>query len=410
MVRPVAICCAVLLLTTGCLYPLLPPPPPPARETSVGGFSLSPDGKFLYFGYTVHREGVPSYGSRQINWRTGEITRRDRPFSFGLTEEANTVFRVLHKDDPDSLNRVPEAIALYDYPSFQLQQTVTLAKIPEDDPRMAARWPWKRVQIVDVNVAARQALCTFYGGIGESGLCLYDLKTGKYTILVPQQEGFRTIFTHRLLARDDVFISAWDPRDERLKAEIATQLADPAGKYKPEVRFTGIPYRIRAGGKPQIVYQDILRRSADIRGGPPNTYAVSCGGRRVAFIDISPREDEAMRKAKREGRNYTYRMDVYVREGDSQRAVTNLKTYMSGIAISCDGSTVAFGTYAPLPGSSDPHDEHWSRRQFEPSVVDLDTNKVVPLRLVDRLKSEPAITRESVDKSGGKTSPLGNAL
>jgi hypothetical protein len=395
MLRPVAICCMALVLAAAChpLRPLLPPSSSLSRDTSVGGFSLSPDGRFLNFSYTVYRGDARLSGDRKIDWRTGQITPRDpEPFPFKFTEDAHTVFRVLFDDNPDRLKRVPEAVALYDYPSFQLKQTIALSKMPEDDPQRAARWsPWKSVYIVDVNIAAGQALCTFSGWPGGHGLCLYDLKTGKYTVLVPPQKGFGTIFSHWIVGRDDVFFAAYDPQDEQVKAELKDLLVDPELGYEPDRRFQTIPYRVRTGGRPQIVYQDILRR---VVGGAPTTYAASCGGKRVAFIDFSPGEEALMRKAHRERRGYRSRMDVYVRDGDSQRAVTNLKAYMAHVAISCDGSTAAFGTYAPPTGISDPAYEHWSRRQFEPSVVDLGTNQVVPLRLIDRLRSDPSLTQD----------------
>jgi hypothetical protein len=393
--------CGALLLLAGCLRPLFPPPSSPDREASVGGASFSPDGRFLRFGYTVYRGDVRSSGDRQIDWRTGQITRIDpEPFPFKFTEDANTVFRVLLDDNPNRLKQIAQAIALYDYPSFQLKRTIALSKMPEDDPYKAERWsPWKQVDIVDVNLAARQALCTFSGRLGQTGLglCLYDLGTGKYTVLVPPQEGFGTIFSRWIVGRDDVFFAGWDPQDERLKADIKDLLTDPDAFYKPDnsvLRFTTIPYRVRTGSRPEITYRDILKRGAALGGWMPTSYAASCGGKRVAFISMSPDEDEPIRKAQRERVGRRSRLDVYVRDGDSQRAVTNLKTYMGRVAISCDGSAVAFGTYIPTTAGSDPLDEHWSRRLFEPSVVDLATNRVVPLRLVDRLKNELGITKD----------------
>jgi len=371
MVRLVAICCAVLFLTAGCLYPLLPFRPPPSTKplppAGVNSFSLSPDGRFLYFGYYLLRgDGTQAfYEDRQVDWRTGQITRRQMPFSFGFTDDANTVFRVLLDDNPNRYEQVPEAIALYDHPSFQPKRTVTLSKMPQDDPQAASRGaPWKQVHIVDVNIAAGQALCIFSGGgLPGTGLCLYDLTTGKYTIVVPAKAGFSSLSSYRLLARDEVFFVASRVSDEGVKSELRAIGRDFASIYE------SVPYRVRTGGKPQIVYQDILRRSVDIRSVTPTQYASSCGGRRVAFIDIAPGDEERTR------RRGGYRFDVYVREGDSQRAVTNLKTRMSTIAISCDGSTVAMRVEEP---------------QNEPSIVDLNTNQVVPLRLIDRLLSDPS--------------------
>lgn len=373
---------AILLLVAACAGGS-----PTPRPASVGGFSLSPDGRFLNFGYSINRNGVSSSGTRQLDWRTGQVTRQaEAPFQYRRTSDPNIVYRRLPDDRAGGVSL--EGISLYDYPSFELKRTIKLSQMPEENARWAAATsPWKSVEVIDVNVDAKQALCRFSGSTG-SGLCLYDLTTGKYSILVPPEMGFDRVNSQRLLGRDDVFFSAASVKDERLKTELGAIGKSLVSSYAP------VPYRVKAGGKPQIVYEDILRRSVDIGSGTPTSYASSCDGKRMAFIAISPGEDEPMKRARLERRGYAYRLDVYVRDGDTQRAVTNVKTYLSHVAISCDGSTVAFGTYAAPPGVTNPGDEYWSRRQFEPNVVDLNTNQLVRPHLVDRLLNEPGLTKD----------------
>src|SRR5262249_7506762 len=123
------------------------------------------------------------------------------------------------------------------------------------------------------------------------------------------------------------------------------QLHDAA--IKGGVKDTsGLIYRLKLGGTPQFALNEIFRHTTSImrpnQPGFPSVLnmAASADGRRVAFIDLSSLDP-----------NGRYNFAVFLLEGGQVRQMTNLKGSMRGLAISADGSTVAFG-YDPAAGKT----------------------------------------------------------
>ena len=147
-----------------------------------------------------------------------------------------------------------------------------------------------------------------------------------------------------------------------------------------------VPYLLRFGELPKIVYPELVRRNVALVGSNvsgPTSFSASRGGERIVFIDRSLSEEERVKKEK----SGFYHYDLFMIENGIKRQMTNLGTYMSFDAISYDGSTAGFGTYAkPI---SEFRYEPARDRPFELSIVDLRTGVVTPTDLIARVNADP---------------------
>jgi hypothetical protein len=124
-------------------------------------------------------------------------------------------------------------------------------------------------------------------------------------------------------------------------------------------------------------------------GSGPTSFAASRHGERILFIDRSLTEEDRVKKE----RTGPFRYDLFVIEAGVTRQVTHLEGYLGRQAISYDGSTAAFGTYAKP--STDFTYEPAAARIIELSIVDLRTGAVTKTDLVDRLNKDPRFHRKS---------------
>ena len=206
-------------------------------------------------------------------------------------------------------------------------------------------------------------------------LFLFDVGKKTSQPLLSEQDRFSHIASPSFFGNDVILFVGMGPRNPEMRATLKRMGGNPVADP--------IPYLLRAGHEPEIAYLDFVKRQlSDRYGHLPTLMPASRNGERVVFIGL-PASEKA-HKAREASAERLY--DVLVLENGRERQITNLKNYMSFLAISQDGSTAAFGIY---PGA---HSDLSGRRRggipLELAIVDLNTGQVTQTDFTRRLADE----------------------
>lgn len=139
----------------------------------------------------------------------------------------------------------------------------------------------------------------------------------------------------------------------------------------------GLVYKLKFGGKPELAFQPIndymiaLKKRLTFAQDFPgiNNVVASDQGKKIAFIGRSNSEPTDT--------HGQYNYEIFVLENGRLTQMTNLKTVMSMLAISKDGSTIAFGA------------DETRTHTFDLWVLDLKTNHLHQMFLTKRFETLP---------------------
>jgi hypothetical protein len=192
---------------------------------------------------------------------------------------------------------------------------------------------------------------------------LLDATDGTTTTLVEANDGFHGIFTPSFIGDDGVIFAGMGPQNPNLAQEVHAYLLHPITDW--------LAYEYRLGGKATTALPEIYAHSLRTN---PNTSGVtnllaSRDGKTVVWIDLSSTDPNL--KAK-------FNYEIFKLENGTITQMTNLRTHMAGLALSYDGSTVAFG--------SDPSRNKADADLF---VLELATGAIHPMGLVERMRARP---------------------
>jgi Tol biopolymer transport system component len=341
------------------LFFLLVHPADAQTKFMLQDFVLSPDGR------TVATSVNGAIGL--FEWQTGKLTRIPPPS--GATGIGGPSFSTDGKKLIASISR-PGPVA-GDFAIIDLDTMQATLITAEPKGRNFVFQPGDRAIL-------------YQAGNAPSYLCLHDLETHTTRIVLRPEDGFYTISNPNFVSRDEILFAGMSPRSSAMVAA--------AKELTTNTVASAIPYRLRFGGLPEIVFAELVRRAdalTGISGSGPTMFAASRNGERIVFLDRSLSEEERVAKDRR---GY-FRYDLFVIEGGAKSQVTKLEGYMSFVAISYDGSTAAFGTYAkPM---SEFRYEPAQDRPFDLSIVDLRTGIVTPTDLVARVNADPRFSRSA---------------
>jgi hypothetical protein len=337
---------------------LLVAPTESQAQFMLGEFVLSNDGRYVVF---------PVAGTIGLfEWRTGQLTTIARPPNVksmggpGFTTDGKSLAAAVKSDAGN--------IAIFDLATLQVQEfhksDCWLRSGPVFQPGDGA--------LLHVT------------GSTPAYLCLYDLKTRTTRVVLPEADGFSSIQKPAFIGIEEVLFVGQAPRSADTIAAFQRLGTSKVGGF--------VPFRLKFGGTLEVTYPEIVRRDqalSGVDGGGPTSFSVSKNGERIVFIDRSLSEDERRQRTKA---GY-FRYDLFVMERGSVRQVTNLESYLAHQAVSYDGSTAAFGTYAkPL---AEFRYESLRDRPFDLNIVDLNTGIVTKTDLVDRLNAKLRLDRHS---------------
>lgn len=319
------------------------------RESQAQGdvnyFELSNDGSLVAFssGGTV---GL-------FDWRVGDL--KTIPLPAGVRAMGGPSFATDGKSLAAAVDSEAGSIALFDLATLQM------TALHKSDC-------WQKSRAV---FQPGDGAVLFSTGSFPVYLCLYDFEKRTTSRVFPEQDGFSSILSPNFVDRDTVLFAGVNPENSAVAAAV-----ERLGARKVTA---SIPYRLRLGGVPEIVYPELVRRGMALSagvGGGPMSFAASRNGERTVFIDRSLSEEDRVKKHP----SGPFHYDLFVIEAGGIRQVTHVEAFLSRQAISYDGTIAAFGTYAIPPAAP---------RVVEVSIVDLRTGVVTRTGLVDRVIADP---------------------
>ncbi|MFZ5782962.1 MAG: WD40 repeat domain-containing protein [Pseudomonadota bacterium] len=326
-------------------------------EVQLTDFALSSDGRMV---------AVSAGGTIGLfDWRSGRLRVLPLPETIrsaggaGFSNDGKSLVAVVGSDAGN--------IATFDLPSMQMTGL-----------HRSTCWP-------QTSLVFRPDDSSVLFGTGSfpQYLCLYDLGARTTSVVLQPENGFYSIISPTFTGPDTALFTGIGP-----KSPTIMTLVEKLGVRRVS---SSVPYRLKLGELPEIVYPDLVRRGAALTagvGGGPTSFAASRNGERIIFIDRSLTEENRM-KIERTG---PFRYDLFVIEKGMTRQVTHLETYLGHQAISYDGSTGAFGIYAkPM---SDFRYERVPARLVELAVVDLQTGAITKTDLMARLNADPRFHRK----------------
>ncbi|MBF0166805.1 MAG: hypothetical protein HQL45_04165 [Alphaproteobacteria bacterium] len=358
---------AILFLMSACAAP---------AQVKSGSYiqdvQLSPEGDMVAFQFCNRK--VKRCGIGLFDVRTETLTRIPSPpgtdlghpsFSYDGKKLAASLFC---QENCTAEEKTTSHIVVIDIETLSMTQVTQGSGLPVKRGRAGIRkYPVFQPGIDNI-LFVTQAVYPG-GGIFQYGLALVDMKDGTETILIDPADGFRlAIFRPSFVGADEIRFTAMSPIAAELRATVKTT-------YKDHENMP-LPYQHRFGETPEIIspYPELKQGPLmDIKIAELEPVS-SHNGKRTVFTyqsSIIPTEI---------GKGFNY--EIYLHENGKTKQVTDLRAYMSFIAISHKGRYVMFGM------------DNTRGMNFEFYILDLDTGRATSTGLRDLVANDPALTLE----------------
>lgn len=329
----------------------------PRRDVEGGrlelrDLALSPDGHTVSFQYSDREKRTGGIGL--LDWRTG-LLRKNTVRGSRITFSPDGKYLV--GSTPAQIGSAVEKIFLVDTATFE---TKPLADAHPDQGLNGG------VQQIAFEPETSRVL---YETGYPHHLILLDPVNHTEQEVLDKKHGFYSISAVSFVDRGEIVFSAMTPEDPRLKAGLdSLNVHLIAGATR---------YRLKFGGDPEFTMPEIVQHSLSVQdpwgikalGSSVPNVVTSSDGKRTVFIDISSTEPK--------NPSLQYNYEIFLLEDGKVEQLTNLKSHLQCLAISADGSTVAFG--------SDPNRIH----THDLMILDVRTRVVTPMLLAQRFEKSP---------------------